>query len=209
MTISTELEAHILRYYHVEKWRIGTIARQLHIHYGVVKRVLLQAGIPKAHLAQRTSMLDAFLPFILETLTKYPRLAASRLYAMVCERGYPGCPDHFRHLIAEHRPRPAAEAYLRLRTLPGEQAQVDWGHFGDMTIGRAKRPLMAFVMVLSYSRKIFLHFYLNQRMSNFLRGHEAAFAAWQGVPRVLLYDNLLCVATHNKFYVNLSVMWIC
>lgn len=49
---------------------------------------------------------------------------------------------------------------------------------------------MAFVMVLSYSRKIFLRFYLNQRSTNFLRGHEAAFNAWGGVPRKILYDNL-------------------
>jgi hypothetical protein len=49
---------------------------------------------------------------------------------------------------------------------------------------------MAFVMVLSYSRKIYLHFYLNQRTENFLRGHEKAFQSFGGVPRVLLYDNL-------------------
>jgi transposase len=49
---------------------------------------------------------------------------------------------------------------------------------------------MAFVMVLSYSRKIFLRFYLNQQMANFLRGHVAAFDAFGGVPRVLLTDNL-------------------
>src|SRR5437879_13081129 len=66
---------------------------------------------------------------------------------MVHERGYRGSGDHFRHLIACYRPRPAAEAYLRLRSLPGEQGQVDWGHFGHLTIGRARRPLMAFVMV--------------------------------------------------------------
>jgi hypothetical protein len=45
MTIPPELEAQILRYYHVEKWRIGTIARQLHVHYGTVMRVLAQAGL--------------------------------------------------------------------------------------------------------------------------------------------------------------------
>ena len=57
-------------------------------------------------------------------------------------------------------------------------------------IGRAKRPLMAFVMVLSWSRQIFLRFYLNQRMESFLHGHVAAFDAWGALPRVLLYDNL-------------------
>src|SRR6202008_1074120 len=131
-----------------------------------------------------------YLPFIFATLQKFPTLTASRLYAMVRERGYGGGPDHFRHLVACHRPRRPAEAYLRLRSLAGEQAQVDWGHFGHMTIGRARRPLMAFVMVLSYSRQIFLRFFLGARLENFLRGHAAAFEAWNGCARVLLYDNL-------------------
>ena len=192
MVISREREAEILRYYHVERWRVGTIARQIGVHHNVVKRVLAQAGLPRLGKA-RPSQLDPFLPFIHQTLEKFPALTASRLYGMVRERGYQGGSDHFRHLIACHRPRPTAEAYLRLASLPGEQAQVDWGHFGHLLIGRARRPLMAFVMVLSYSRQIFLRFFLDARMENFLRGHVAAFTAWGGVPRVLLYDNLRSV----------------
>ncbi|HSS64590.1 MAG TPA: IS21 family transposase, partial [Gammaproteobacteria bacterium] len=190
MAISPELEAQILRYFHVEKWRVGTIARQLGVHHGTVDRVLSQAGLPKAQRPHRPSRLDPFVPFILETLERFPTLTASRLYAMVQERGYAGGPDHFRHLIAHHRPRQPGEAYHRLKTLPGEQAQVDWAHFGKIPIGRAERTLMAFVMVLSFSRQLFLRFFLDARMANFLRGHEAAFAAWGGCARVLLYDNL-------------------
>src|SRR5580658_2422027 len=190
MVISPDREAEILRYYHVERWRAGTIARQLGIHHNVVSRVLAQAGLPRLGAPPRPSQIDAYLPFIRQTLEKFPTLTASRLYAMARERGYRGSPDHFRHLIACHRPRLKAEAYLRLRTLPGEQAQIDWAHFGHLEIGRARRPLMAFVMVLSYSRQIFLRFFLDARMENFLRGHVAAFAAFGGVPRVLLHDNL-------------------
>lgn len=190
MTIPPELEAQILRYYHVEKWPVGTIAKQLRVHHTTVARVLAQAGLPKILLHRKKSKADPFLPFIRETLERFPKLTASRLYAMVRERGYTGRPDHFRHIVACHRPRPKAEAYLRLRTLPGEQAQVDWGHFGHLKIGRARRPLMAFVMVLSYSRQIFLRFFLGAHMESFLHGHVAAFTAWQGLPRVLLYDNL-------------------
>jgi len=190
MTISAELEAQILRYYHVEKWPAATIARQLHIHRGTVARVLAQAGLPRIGSPARASQIDGYLPFVHQTLEKFPKLTASRLYAMVRERGYNGGPDHFRHLIAHHRPRPKLEAYLRLRSLPGEQAQVDWGHFGHLMIGRARRPLMAFAIVLSYSRQIFLRFFLSASMENFLRGHLAAFEAWNGVARVLLYDNL-------------------
>ena len=190
MAIAPELRAQILRLYQAERWRIGTIASQLHLHRDTVQRVIAQACVMRPDAPLRPSQIDAYLPFIRDTLAKFPTLTASRLHAMVRERGYIGGPDHFRHLVACHRPRPAAEAYLRLRTLPGEQAQVDWGHFGHLEIGRAKRPLMAFVMVLSYSRRIFLHFSLNARMDSFLRGHVLAFTAFGGVARVLLYDNL-------------------
>ena len=190
MVTPPDIEAQILRFYHAEKWTIGTIARQLHIHHSVVRRVLAQAGLPRVGPPPRPSKIDAYLAFIRQSLESFPTLTASRLYVMAYERGYRGSPDHFRHLIACHRPRPKAEAYLRLRTLPGAEGQVDWGHFGHLEIGRARRPLMAFVMVLSYSRQIFLRFFLDARMENFLRGHVAAFEAWQGVPRVLLYDNL-------------------
>ncbi|HEB86915.1 MAG TPA: IS21 family transposase, partial [Gammaproteobacteria bacterium] len=190
MAISQELEAKILRYHFVELWGPHTIAAQLDVHHSVVDRVLSQAGMPKAERAPRTSIIDPYLPFIIETLAQYPRLTATRLYAMAQQRGYPGGASHFRSHVAQLRPRKPSEAYLRLRTLPGEQSQVDWGHFGYVQIGRAKRPLMAFVMVLSWSRQIFLRFYLNQRMESFLRGHVAAFNAWGALPRVLLYDNL-------------------
>jgi transposase len=190
MTISEELKAKILRYHHVEKWPVGTIVSQLGVHHTTVKRVLSETGVDKTKILVAPSMIDPYLGFILEQLKRYPDLTASRLYNMVIERGYQGGPDHFRHLISCYRPKKTAEAYLRLRTLPGEQSQIDWGHFGHMIIGSASRPLMAFVMVLSYSRKIFLHFFLNARTENLLRGHELAFNYFNGVSRVALYDNM-------------------
>ncbi|HUA26642.1 MAG TPA: IS21 family transposase [Steroidobacteraceae bacterium] len=188
--ISRELEAEILRLYHAEHWPIGTLARQLGIHHDTVRRVLTQAGIPAAKQSTRPSMADPFVPFIQASLAEYPTLRASRLYQMVRERGYPGRPDHFRAIVARYRPRPTAEAYLRLRTLPGDQGQTDWAHFGRFAVGRALRPLMAFVMVLSYSRYLFLRFYQGAAMSAFLDGHVRAFTFFNAVPRTLLYDNL-------------------
>ena len=197
--ISPEREAEILRLWHAEQWKIGTIAAQLGVHHDTVRRVLAQAGQPPGLASIRPSMIDPFVPLIRQTLEKYPTLRASRLYEMVRGRGYRGSPDHFRHMVACYRPRPLAEAYLRLRTLPGEQAQVDWGHFGKLTIGRAERGLCGFVMVLSYSRQVFLRFYLGQAMPNFLRGHVAAFAAFAGVPR-------LWGAPHKSRYAQLLIM---
>jgi transposase len=196
--ITKEQSAELLRLYHAEKWKIGTIAAQLGIHHGTVRRALARAGVTPPSRAHRPSIADPYVVLILETLAQYPKLPASRLYAMAKERGYRGGPDHFRRVVGRHRPRPVAEAYLRLRTLPGEQAQVDWAHFGTLTVGRASRQLMAFVMVLSFSRMVFVRFYLNATMPSFLHGHVSAFDFWGGVPRVLLYDNLKSAVLERK-----------
>jgi hypothetical protein len=68
-------------------WTVGTIARQLHVHHGVVRRVLDQAGLPRIGPPPRQSLIDAYLPFIGQTLEAFPTLTASRLYVMVRERG--------------------------------------------------------------------------------------------------------------------------
>ena len=68
MTIPPDLEAQILRYYHVEKWRVGTIARQLHVHHGTVARVVAQAGLPRIGPPARRSQVEPYLPFIHLTL---------------------------------------------------------------------------------------------------------------------------------------------
>lgn len=196
--ISKEVEAEIVRLFHAEKWPIGTIAAQLSLHHTTVQRVLRHAGVEPKVVAPRASVIDPFVPFILEQLGKYPRLHASRLFVMLKERGYPGGPDHFRRIIGRLRPKKPAEAFLRLRTLPGEQAQVDWAHFGKLQIGRAQRTLWGFVLVLSYSRRIVLRFFPGAAMPFFIRGHVEAFAEIGGVPRVVLYDNLKSAVIERK-----------
>ena len=199
MAISDELRAQILRYHFVEHWRVGTIASQLHVHHYTVERVLGEASVERERQRRRrASKLDPYRAFITETLERFPTLTAARLFDMVKARGYPGGPDHFRHSIAQLRPRRPREAYLRLRTLPGEQSQVDWAHFGKLTIGRAERPLMAFVLVLSYSRYPFVRFYLGASLANLIRGHVEAFSALGGTARTVLYDNMRSVVLERR-----------
>ena len=190
LTIAADIVTRILRHHFGDAWPIGTIAKQLGVHRDTIKRVLLRAGVAIKLKVTHPSKIDPFVPFMLETLTKYPNLRAKRLHGMVCERGYDGGPDHFRHVVARMRPRKPAEAFMRLRMLPGEQAQVDWAHFGTLPVIGGSRKLYAFVMVLSYSRRIFLRFGFDIGMAGFLRGHAEAFAYFEGVPRVVLYDNL-------------------
>jgi len=94
-----------------------------------------------------------------------------------------------RRAVSGLRPQ-KREPFLQLQMFPGEQGQVDWAHFGHVMVGRAKRALSCFVMTLSYSRALYLEFFFDQTMENFLRGHVHAFEFWSGQPRVILYDNL-------------------
>jgi transposase len=195
--ITPEQEALVLRLYKGEKWRVGTIVKQIGIHRDAVMRVLKSAGVLPP-VVQRPSIVDPFVPFILETVKKYPTITSVRLFEMVRDRGYTGRPDHFRHLVSRLRPPREVEAYLRLKTLPGEQAQADWAYFGKIAFGRNERSLWAFVMVLSYSRAIFLRFYPGSSGFYFLLGHLAAFEAWSGSVRIILYDNLKSVVLERR-----------
>lgn len=188
--VTAEESASILRLHHAEQWPVGTIAADLGRHHDTVERVLAQSGLPVTKQSPRPRLVDSYLPFIEATLAEHPRLRASRLWAMVKLRGYTGSKSGFRAIVSRLRPRRHAEAFLRRSVLAGQEAQVDWAHFGKLTIGRAVRDLWAFVMVLSYSRCRFVRFSLRAAMPSFLRGHVESFHFFGAVPRVLLYDNL-------------------
>lgn len=88
MKTNPETEAEIVRLHHAEGWPIGTIGRQMRVHASVVVRVLGQAGVAPAVTMPRASKIDPFLPFIRETLERFPKLLSSRLLQMVQARGY-------------------------------------------------------------------------------------------------------------------------
>jgi len=185
--IDLETVARIRHLHHAEHWPAGTIATELGLHHETVERALSEQ--PRAEPVPRPGRLDPYLDFIRETLTKYPRLRSTRLWQMLRERGCVLSARQVRRKVAELRPTPR-EAFLRRRTFVGEEGQVDWASFGQVTIGAARRALSAFILTLSYSRMLFLRFFFDQSLESFLRGHVHAFADMGAVPRYLLYDNL-------------------
>ena len=181
------MTAEIRRLYYAEHWKIGTIAAGLGASWDTVRLALAsdRFGRPRE---MRGCQTDPYVNFIKATLERYPKLRASRIHAMLTERGFSGSVRIVRRTVAGLRPK-GRPAFLRLSFLPGEQAQVDWAHFGTVRVGRAERRLACFVMVLSYSRALYLEFTFDQVQSSFLSAHVRAFADL-GVARTLLYDNL-------------------
>jgi transposase len=81
---------------------------------------------------------------------------------------------------------------LRPEVPPGEEAQIDYGYLGtffDPVIGRLRR-VWAFIMVLAFSRHMFVRPVTKMDQVSFVACHVAAFEYFGGVPRRLVPDNL-------------------
>ncbi len=194
--ILPETKIKIRRLFFSEHWKIGTICEQLGVHPDTV-RLAIESDMFRIGSRDRITVTGPFLDLIHQTLKEYPRLRASRLYEMLKNRGYKGSVVQLRRVVRNIRPT-MQQAYLRLETHPGEQAQADWASFGIVSIGRAKRRLSCFVMTLSYSRALYLEFFFDQRLENLLAGHVHAFADLGGVSRTVLYDNMASVVTERR-----------
>jgi transposase len=190
--ISLETRAQIRRHFYAEHWKVGTIARELGVHPDTVRNAI-EAECFGSTQPLRPSIVNPYA----ETLDQHPRLRASRIYQMLRDRGYAGSVVQLRRAVARLRPS-IREPFLRLQSFPDEQAQVDCAHFGHVMVGRARRALSCFVMTLSYSRALYLEFFFDQTMENFLRGHVHAFQLWNGQPRAILYDNLKAAVLERR-----------
>jgi transposase len=187
MTVTAELEAEIHRLSDVELWPPGTIARQLAIHIDVVHRVLgLQA--PRQHV-RRSSFVDDYVPFMRETLARWPTLRSTRLFDMLKERGFPGSPRTVREHVARLRPRREREAFLRTTPLIGEQSQIDWAFIQNVSVDGGQRPLWMFVIVLSWSRAMWCELCFTMDAAAVARSLVRAARAFDGVTRQWLFDN--------------------
>jgi hypothetical protein len=128
----------------------GTIADLLGVHHDMVESAISTDKFHGPRPAERTTVTKPFHEFLVQTLTQYPGLRSTRLYQMIRERGYTGSVVQLRRVVRGLRPV-APEAFLKLRKFPGEEAQVDWAHFGTVRLGRAERKLSCFVLTLSFS----------------------------------------------------------
>jgi transposase len=190
MTVSADTEAHIRRLFFGEHWKRGTIANQLVIHTDVVERVIGRVGpCPKEPTSSIPESLHTFAAFIDETLEKYPRLVATRLYDMLVARGFTGSIRLVRKYVKRVRPRPKSEAFLRVHPLVAEQAQIDWGHVGYLDVPGGKRPLWVFVCVLAYSRAIWAELVLDMSVHSLRRSLVRAATFFGGSCRQWLFDN--------------------
>jgi len=173
-----------------DRLTITQIAGELGLHWQTVskweKRTRYERRQPAAPLA-RPGKLDAFKGAIVRSLERHP-YSAAQLLTRLKEQGYTGGYAILKRFVRTVRPKPA-EAFLTLTFLPGQCAQVDWGSFGSIRVGNTRRALSFFVMVLCYSRRLYVEFTLGQSQEWWLGCHQRAFEFFHGVPQEIWCDN--------------------
>jgi transposase len=178
-----------LRQLHQQGLHITQIAQSLTLSRETVRKWVHRKRYRARRAPPRPSKLDPYKPQIRTWLEAYA-LSAQQVFQRLQELGYDGGASIVRAYVRQVRPR-RPSAYLTLSFAPGECAQVDWGSYGVVPVGETRRRLSLFVMVLCYSRLLYLEFTLSQTMEQFLACHQHAFAFFGNrVPKSVMVDNL-------------------
>jgi len=164
------------------------IAEKLALDVRTVEKWCKQDRYRPRKSAQRSSKLDPYKPEILRMLEYYPYTAA-QVFQRIGENGYDGGYTIVKDYVRRVRPK-RQKAFLKLAFAPGECAQVDWGSWAAVRVGSTVRRLSFFVMVLCYSRLMYVAFTVSQTMEHFLDCHRRAFERFGGVTKTVMVDNL-------------------
>ncbi|MFO7876604.1 MAG: IS21 family transposase [Desulfovermiculus sp.] len=188
--IDYEFYARIKHYHNQKGLTPAQIADELQLDRRTVIKWLEAKQFCPRKSGSRSSKLDTFKDTIVRMLEAHPYTAVQVLRS-IREQGYTGGYSILTEYISKVRPR-RSRAFLTLAFAPGECAQVDWGSYGSIQIGSSRRRLSFFVMVLCYSRMMYLEFTVSQSMEHFLACHQNAFDAFGAVPGKIMVDNLKC-----------------
>jgi len=188
-----------IRYLHGrKKVPVSEIARRMRLSRKTVRRALRSDTVPGTiPRKKRASKLDPYKGEIARLVKEYPHISGIRIFEEITKQGYTGKTTILNEYLKSIRQK-QPEAFFRLQCAPGEQAQVDWGNCGTITVEGYSRRLSVFAMVLSYSRMLYLEFTISERIEEFLRCHVNAFTFFGGVPACILYDNLKSVVLQRS-----------
>lgn len=176
--------------YEVEHLSMRQIAARLRMCGKTVSLIITGRERPKK--PKKPSLIQPYLRLIGEWYEQYPSLRASQVYERLMPYGYQGGYG----LVQEHTRRyrrKTSQAYHELSFLPGEESQVDWME-AKLPFGR----VYGFVLILAWSRYLFVRFYPRSSLEFFLEGHVDAFREMGGIARKHRYDNLKSVVIQRK-----------
>ena len=174
---------------------LGVSRRTVHywIETGQLNRDVSKQTVQYGPRPRVPTKLDRYKEIVLSRLAEYPKLTAKRLFEEIKAAGYLGGYTQVKEYVRRVRPRPPEDPVVRFETAPGHQGQVD---FADFRLPWGKR--YAFLVVLGFSRVLWLQFFSRQTMRHVFEGLERAFAFFGGVPSELLFDQMKAVVIRDE-----------
>jgi len=174
---------------HGQGQSIRAISVELGLSRNTVRKYLRAPGVPRyGPRPPRPTKLDPFTDHLRRRLAEGVRNGVV-LLREIRAQGYAGGYTVVKDFLCPLRPPKTERATMRFETRPGEQAQVDWGRFAYIDAQGQRRGCWAFVMVLSWSRALYVEFVERADVTTFIRCHLHAFERFGGVPERCLYDN--------------------
>lgn len=176
---------------------IRQIADILRIDRGTISKYLKQPDIKFSPGSGRPSKLDPFREMIKEAVEQYPKVKAPVILRMLQDKGFEGKITIVRDYLRQLRGHREKQAFIRFESGPGQQMQVDWGHFGSLAYGDSARKLYALAVIESHSRMLHISFTHSQNQSSLHQGLIDAFRYFGGTPKELVVDNMLTAVTER------------
>ena len=179
---------HQIRHLHdQEHLSVAQIAAAIPLDERTVSKWIERETFEPRAQPKRASKLDPHKGTVVRLLATHA-FSAQQLLQRLREAGYTGGYSILKDYVRTVRP-PRQPAFLTLQFAPGQCAQVDWGSAGFLPVGSTRRRLSFFVMVLCYSRRMYVEFTLAQTQEHFLACHQHAFEYFHCVPTEVMVDN--------------------
>lgn len=177
---------------------IRKIARTTGLHRSTVAKYIESDTLPEYMKRQRrASIIDPYRQIIDDYLEE-DAYQATWIFDKLTRMGYTGGYTTVKTFVQSIKEKKTRIAYMRFETEPGRQAQVDWGDFQIWQADGKIATIYAFVMVMGYSRALYVEFVKRPTLEAFMDCHLHAFRFFGGIPQEVLYDNMKHVVTGKQ-----------
>lgn len=180
------------------QFSIRQIAKTLNLDRGTVARHIKHPDITHKPRRGRPSKLDPFREFIQEMVVQYPKVNAPVILRQIKNKGFDGEITIVRkYLKVLKYDIGRKQAFIRFESQPGQQIQIDWGHFGSLEYEGSSRKLYALAVIESHSRMLYVVFTHSQKQEALHQCLVEAFRYFGGTPKEIVVDNMLTAVTER------------
>lgn len=174
------------------------IARRLKVDRKTVSQYMENPYLKSRKRNRTPGKLDPYRDFIKELITEFPGVKAPVVLRQIQKKGFDGEITILRAYLRKVRRKSFyREPFIRFESEPGQQMQVDWGHFNSLEYGKIKRKLYALVVIESHSRMLYVKFTHSQKQEVLHQGLFDAFIYFGGSPKDLVVDNMMTAVTER------------